>query len=377
MTHVKPEHSGVQARIRAQAPSAAGELPEPSPMTYVQSTLLSVRRGSAGRAIGAGLAAGVILLAAVFPSGSATQPVDITAAAEAMAVTVDLTPSIERAGTQYSIGTVPVPGATEETPPVATPVPAPVVVDLPEWVRNVEPVAVWSHAQDPAKELAELSEGSRLRVISQRDDSRALVHHTEPAPKGEVVIGWVDRTQLEPADGTSRVTASSRGGDRAAPETEKPDQFIASVLEAAQESERQYRVPTSVIIAQAIIESGWGRSGLAKNAHNYFGIKANKPGPAGVVNMNTMEVVRGAGVMVNAGFKAYHNAYESFLDHGLFLSENPRYSEAFKTTDPKEFVRRVHSAGYASDPAYTTKLISTMDFYDLYRFNVAHESGGR
>jgi flagellum-specific peptidoglycan hydrolase FlgJ len=371
MTYPKPSHGDVQTAIRAQAPGTTGEIRQASTEDARQSLKLRIPRSRAARVAGAGLAVGMIALASVFSFGGGAEPVDAAApsAAEAALVVPEPALSTERAGSRVHGGAVLALDVFEAA--LESPAPAPVAVELPEWVRSTGEVAVWSHAQEPSKELGKIEEGSRLRVISQRDDSRALVHFENPDPKGKTVTGWVDRSQLEPADALARVTASSRGGERMAPETERPDQFIASVLDAAQESERTYGVPTSVIIAQAIIESGWGRSGLAKNAHNYFGIKANKPGPAGVVNMQTMEVERGAAVTITAGFKAYNSAYESFLDHGRFLSENPRYSEAFKTKDAREFVRKVHAAGYATDPSYTSKLINTMDHYDLYRFNVA------
>jgi hypothetical protein len=373
MTHAKPEHGDVHAAIRAQAPGTTGKTRQPSMTDVGRSLALSVGRGTAARALGAALAAGAILLASAFTLAGPAQPSGLAPALQSAAVDEAyeaVKPVLDQVETQVTLPQELVLDASEEVAP-EVPAPAPVVVELPEWVRSSGPAAVWSHAKEPSKKLGELAEGSRMRVISQRDDNRALVHFENPDPKGKAVTGWVDRTELAPADGLSRATASSRGGERMAPETERPDQFIASVLDAAQESERTYGVPTSVIISQAIIESGWGRSGLARSAHNYFGIKANKPGPAGVVNMQTMEVERGAAVATRAGFKAYNNAHESFLDHGLFLSENPRYSEAFKTTDAREFVRRVHAAGYASDPSYTSKLVGTMDFYDLYRFNVA------
>jgi flagellum-specific peptidoglycan hydrolase FlgJ len=130
-------------------------------------------------------------------------------------------------------------------------------------------------------------------------------------------------------------------------------------------------VPAAVTIAQAILESEWGRSGLSTRAQSYFGIKAaSGAGPAGVVRMDTWEVFGGQNTVVRDGFKAYHNLEESVMDHGRFLKENPRYASAFGTEDPKEFARRIHLSGYATDPDYCGKLNSLIDKYHLEQFDL-------
>jgi flagellar protein FlgJ len=131
-------------------------------------------------------------------------------------------------------------------------------------------------------------------------------------------------------------------------------------------------VPASVAIAQAILESDWGGSRLSAEFHNYFGIKAtSKPGTAGVVWFNTWEVIDGANVTVRAAFRAYARAADSFIDHGRFFIENPRYAAAMAARhDPRQFAREINKAGYATDPNYAPKLITLMDRYDLYAYDV-------
>ena len=153
--------------------------------------------------------------------------------------------------------------------------------------------------------------------------------------------------------------------------TESQTRFILSAAEPAQASQRETGVPASVTIAQAALESSWGQSVLSTKANNYFGIKAlNGPGPAGVINLNTGEYLNGQNVVINDGFKAYHNMEESFADHGRYLRDNPRYAKCFETEDPKEFARRLEAAGYATDPAYAAKLIQCMDRFNLYAYDV-------
>jgi flagellum-specific peptidoglycan hydrolase FlgJ len=178
--------------------------------------------------------------------------------------------------------------------------------------------------------------------------------------------------QAEKAEAPTRVVASSRGGVRTTPDISTNDKFIAAMGEAARESQAKTGVPASVTVAQGILESNWGKSLLATKGQNYFGIKAlTKPGPAGTISMNTWEVLGGRDVTVKDAFRAYNNIYESVEDHGRFLRENARYAAAFShTSNPDEFARAIHRAGYATDPAYTTKLINIMKKYDLYRFDL-------
>jgi flagellum-specific peptidoglycan hydrolase FlgJ len=149
------------------------------------------------------------------------------------------------------------------------------------------------------------------------------------------------------------------------------EQFIASIADAAVESADATGVPASVTIAQAILESYWGSSRLAREANNYFGIKAQtRGGSAGSVWFDVWEVIGGRNVMQSQAFRAYRSIAESFVDHGLFFVENGRYGGAMAARDDaKQFAREVNRAGYATDASYASKLIGLMDRYDLYRYD--------
>lgn len=151
----------------------------------------------------------------------------------------------------------------------------------------------------------------------------------------------------------------------------REDQFIAMVAPAAQLSQKETGIPASVTIAQAILESYWGTSTLARQANNYFGIKAKeRPGTAGVIWLNVWEHIGGQDVTVREPFRAYNNMAESFIDHGRFFLTNSIYATALKyVNDPREFARQIHRAGYATDPKYSDKLIALMDKYNLYQFD--------
>ncbi|MDA8218179.1 MAG: LysM peptidoglycan-binding domain-containing protein [Dehalococcoidales bacterium] len=147
--------------------------------------------------------------------------------------------------------------------------------------------------------------------------------------------------------------------------------FIATILGPAKESQQETGVPVSVTLAQAILDTNWGKSGLAVQANNLFGIKGRPyPGPAGVVWMDTWEYWNGQDIVAKEPFRAYNTAAESVLDHGRHLRDSPRYAEAMQhTDDPRLFIRLVHEAGYATDPNYADKVIRIMDRYDLYAYD--------
>ncbi len=149
------------------------------------------------------------------------------------------------------------------------------------------------------------------------------------------------------------------------------DRFLAAAVAAAQASQRETGVPASVTLAQAILESNWGRSQLAQQAKNYFGIKANGvPGPAGVVYIATWEHLNGRDITVQAAFRAYNSMEESFADHGRYLRDKPIYAQAMRhKDDARQFARLIHAAGYATDPGYADKLIRLMDRYNLYQYD--------
>jgi flagellum-specific peptidoglycan hydrolase FlgJ len=148
--------------------------------------------------------------------------------------------------------------------------------------------------------------------------------------------------------------------------------FILSVAPGARESQRKSGVPASVTLAQAILESDWGRSKLTREANNLFGIKAlREPGTAGVYEIDTWEVYGGQNVTVLAAFKAYTSLADSIVDHGNWFNDNSRYRAALDVKDdPRAFAYAINEAGYATDPAYAPKLIGLMDKFNLYAYDV-------
>lgn len=125
----------------------------------------------------------------------------------------------------------------------------------------------------------------------------------------------------------------------------------------------------SVKMAQAILESGDGNSRLAKFFNNHFGIKADASWKGRKAYMQTREVIGGKSVTLEAPFRAYTDAADSFRDHTLFLKKFDRYAEVFNAPTPEMQAEELERAGYATDPNYAELLISLINTHKLKRLD--------
>jgi flagellar protein FlgJ len=148
--------------------------------------------------------------------------------------------------------------------------------------------------------------------------------------------------------------------------------FLDAAAQAARQARAATGVPASVTVAQAILESDWGRSALARNANNYFGIKAiGTLGDDGVVWMPTSEFDdSGQLYQTMSAFRAYKSLADSIADYDRLLGSSSRYASAMQVAnDPKQFARQIALDGYSTDPAYADKVIALMDRYNLYQLD--------
>lgn len=142
-----------------------------------------------------------------------------------------------------------------------------------------------------------------------------------------------------------------------APDISTPAGFIAAISPAAQACAKRTGVPASVTVAQAALESSWGKRAPGMNL---FGIKADPAWRGPVTSQVTHEVIDGKTVTITARFRAYSDWQGSIDDHAAFLTGNPRYRPAFAFKDGPNFARAIAKAGYATDPLYADKLIAIM-----------------
>jgi len=150
----------------------------------------------------------------------------------------------------------------------------------------------------------------------------------------------------------------------------KPEDFIAQIAPGAQACMRATKIPASVTIAQAAIESGWGTKAPGMNL---FGIKADKSWAGPVAEFATHEYVGDKKVSIVDRFRAYTSWSDCLVDRGKFLLANKRYAPAFLHTDNAEqFTLAIAAAGYATDPGYAEKIIAEIHARNLTQFdNVA------
>lgn len=136
--------------------------------------------------------------------------------------------------------------------------------------------------------------------------------------------------------------------------------FVDRLLPAALAAERSTGIPAHFMMAQAALETGWGRHEPVRtdgsSSFNIFGIKAGAGWNGPTVEARTTEVVAGLAQTRVERFRAYASYEESFNDYARLLQENPRYAAVLGVREPDRFARGLQAAGYATDPNYASKL---------------------
>ena len=140
--------------------------------------------------------------------------------------------------------------------------------------------------------------------------------------------------------------------------------YIDTYKQIALDQEHQYGIPASITLAQGILESGAGKSGLTRNSNNHFGIKALGGWTGQVYHAWDDEPQK-------SRFRVYASAAESFRDHSLFLKNNGRYRSLFSKSvyDYRGWAIGLQKAGYATATNYASALIGFIDTYRLYAVN--------
>jgi LysM repeat protein len=140
-------------------------------------------------------------------------------------------------------------------------------------------------------------------------------------------------------------------------------EYIMAYKDLAIEEMKRTGIPASITLAQGMLESDFGRSRLAREANNHFGIKChdNWTGPS----------VRHNDDKKNECFRKYSRVEQSYADHSNFIKTASRYKSLFylKPTDYKGWARGLSKAGYATNPDYANLLIKSIEQNDLERFD--------
>lgn len=146
--------------------------------------------------------------------------------------------------------------------------------------------------------------------------------------------------------------------------------FINDIKEVSIDNYEKYNILPSITIAQAILESNWGKSRLSSDFNNYFGIKADASWKGESVFLETNEFYDNT---INDRFRKYENKYDSIRDHGKFLYENKRYKNN-GVFDAKTYLPQaiaLQNAGYSTiedssgKKVYAQYLINLIKQYNL------------
>lgn len=160
-----------------------------------------------------------------------------------------------------------------------------------------------------------------------------------------------------PRNRVERLTTEQLQQQGVGPNVAFIQQLLGPVLLASEQS----GIPHQLILAQAALESGWGKNEIklenGKNSYNLFGIKAGAGWQGASTEITTTEYIDNNPTQVKDKFRVYSSYYESIQDYISFISQNKRYSEVGKQHSAEQAAVAIHKAGYATDPNYANKLI--------------------
>lgn len=144
------------------------------------------------------------------------------------------------------------------------------------------------------------------------------------------------------------------------PAFNSPHEFVSTILPYAQKIAEKIDVPAETIVAQAALETGWGKHMIQKpdgsNSFNLFGIKADDRWLGDRVKVTTTEFKNGVSFKKVDEFRSYASLQEGVEDYVKFLQGSPRYEKALAATHSEGFLSELQKAGYATDPTYAQKI---------------------
>lgn len=143
--------------------------------------------------------------------------------------------------------------------------------------------------------------------------------------------------------------------------TSKAREFINKMWPHAVDAAKATGLPAHFILGQAALESGWGARDIkaadGSTTHNLFGVKAGRSWTGETAAIRTTEFVNGVKEKVVDKFRQYSSYAEAFKDYANLLKNNPRFAPVLQAgNDPAAFAQGLQKAGYATDPAYASKL---------------------
>ncbi|EAQ98457.1 flagellar assembly peptidoglycan hydrolase FlgJ [Congregibacter litoralis] len=207
--------------------------------------------------------------------------------------------------------------------------------------------------------------------LSPDDGDGAALHMPGAAPENKLQPLDLERYLKFPISSQRFAPAATSEASPVTPPwaPASPREFADRLRPLAEEAARELGVDADVLLAQAALETGWGKhvtTGAQGSSHNFFNIKAGADWDGATVTVQTMEYRDGVAVREVARFRAYESAADSFADYAALIKGSPRYSDARElAADGEQYLRELQRAGYATDPAYADKVLSILKRGDL------------
>lgn len=152
----------------------------------------------------------------------------------------------------------------------------------------------------------------------------------------------------------------------------KKSEFIPTIAPIVQKVNKEMGNPlySSVVIAQAICESGWGQSSIMMRANAIFGIKATSSWKGKVYNANTKECYDGVTYTdITACFRAYDSLEESIEDYFNLICKLSRYKDALFSESPRACITAIKNGGYATSPTYINTIMAIINSNNLTQYD--------
>lgn len=189
---------------------------------------------------------------------------------------------------------------------------------------------------------------------------RQLARGLPPLAPGAAATEGAPPPRLQPLQPTLQAPAAQPAPADAAAIPAPARDFVNRLWPHANEASRATGIPAHFMIAQAALETGWGRAELrfadGTPTYNLFGIKAGRNWQGAVAEATTTEYANGVAQRSVERFRAYSSYAEAFRDYASLLTSNPRYAAVVNQQDAAGFARGLQQAGYATDPMYAAKL---------------------
>lgn len=247
-------------------------------------------------------------------------------------------------------------------------------------------------AVDPQRDDSKLLAQRRLSLPSRASSALQAGLAASGSAEGQALAGadWANSitrqtSKVVPLVSLGNESAATRRAVEASSSAGKSvfasaADFIETMLPMAEEAARKIGVDARYLVAQAALETGWGKSIIRQadgsSSHNLFGIKAHRGWDGDSAKVMTTEFQGGKAVKEAASFRTYDSFAQSFNDYVSFLQGNGRYEEALASTDnPEQFVRELQEAGYATDPQYARKISQIARKMQTYQTIASADTG--